>query len=166
MVTPANAPAVQPNVKPSINTGTGTSDFAKTVSTSGASAGLGVFQYQPKETNINDITQTSQPDIASLINSTMQQLVGRNATSQEIQQYGAELLAAERANQGRYHQELVYDPSTSKPLSATGYQLTTGIDVSAFLSNLIQGTADAKSYRAATQYFDGMVQALQEMKAI
>jgi hypothetical protein len=99
-----------------------------------------------------------------MVNGLMQQLVGRNATAQEIQQYGAELLAAENANAGTYSGVTTYGASGKRNL-VSGEQVTAGVDPNAFLTNLIQGTADAKTYRAATQYFDGMSQALQNMKA-
>lgn len=128
-----------------------------------AMSGAGSPMYNETHTNTTYLTQTSQPDITGLINSVMQQLVGRNATANEIANYGAELLAAERANTGSYSGVTSYGPSGKRNV-VSGTQTTTGIDPTAFLTTLIQGTADAKSYRAATQYFDGMIQALQEMK--
>ena len=121
--------------------------------------------YLPTTTDTTDLTQTSPQDITSLVNATMQSLVGRNATPQEIQQYGAELLAAERTNTGQYTGETTYAIS-GKRNTVTGQQLTTGIDPQGLLSQLISGSADAQSYKAATGYFDGMTQALQQMKSI
>ena len=121
--------------------------------------------YLPTTTDTTDLTQTSPQDITSLVNATMQSLVGRNATPQEIQQYGAELLAAERTNTGQYTGQTTYAIS-GKRNTVTGQQLTTGIDPQGLLSQLISGSADAQSYKAATGYFDGMTQALQQMKSI
>ena len=121
--------------------------------------------YLPTTTDTTDLTQTSPQDITSLVNATMQSLVGRNATPQEIQQYGAELLAAERTNTGQYTGETTYAIS-GKRNTVTGQQLTTGVDPQGFLSQLISGSADAQSYKAATGYFDGMTQVLQQMKSI
>ena len=120
--------------------------------------------YLPTRTDTTYLTQTSPQDIESLVNATMQSLVGRNATAQEIQQYGAELLAAERANTGSYTGETTYAIS-GKRNTVTGQQTTTGIDAQGFLQQLISGSADAQSYKAATGYFDGMTQALQQMKS-
>ena len=120
--------------------------------------------YLPTRTDTTYLTQTSPQDIESLVNATMQSLVGRNATPQEIQQYGAELLAAERANTGSYTGETTYAIS-GKRNTVTGQQTTTGIDAQGFLQQLISGSADAQSYKAATGYFDGMTQALQQMKS-
>jgi hypothetical protein len=125
--------------------------------------GIGSPLYNPTTTKTTYLTQTSQPDIAAMVNGLMQQLVGRNATAQEIQQYGAELLAAESSNVGTYSGLTTYGASGKRNL-VSGEQVTAGVDPNAFLTNLIEGTADAKSYRAATQYFDGMTQALQNMK--
>ena len=88
----------------------------------------------------------------------MQQLTGRFATSEEIQRYGSELLAAQRANTGSYHAELNYDPRTSKPLTSVGTQLNAGVDAQSFIANLINGTGEARDYKAATGYFDAMKQ--------
>ena len=121
--------------------------------------------YLPTTTDTTYLTQTSPQDITSLVNATMQSLVGRNATPQEIQQYGAELLAAERTNTGQYTGQTTYAIS-GKRNTVTGQQLTTGVDPQGFLSQLISGSADAQSYKAATGYFDGMTQALQQMKSI
>lgn len=121
--------------------------------------------YLPTTTDTTYLTQTSPQDITSLVNATMQSLVGRNATPQEIQQYGAELLAAERTNTGQYTGETTYAIS-GKRNTVTGQQLTAGVDPQGFLSQLISGSADAQSYKAATGYFDGMTQALQQMKSV
>jgi hypothetical protein len=130
-----------------------------------ANSGGNIYANMVTNTNTSYLTQTSPQDITSLVNATMQSLVGRNATPQEIQQYGQELLAAERANQGSYSGLTKYGP-TGKRSDVTGQQLTTGVDPQGFLSQLISGSADAQSYKAATGYFDGMTQALQQMKSI
>ena len=121
--------------------------------------------YLPTTTETGYLTQTSPQDIEAQVNAAMQQLAGRNATAQEIQQYGQELLAAERANQGNYKGTTTYAIS-GKRNTVTGEQTTTGIDPQGFLAQIISGSADAQSYKAATGYFDGMTQALQQMKSI
>jgi hypothetical protein len=124
--------------------------------------GVNPFMYNPKTTNETSFAQTAPQDVEALVNATFQQLVGRNATAQEIQTYGQELLAAERSNAGLYHQELSYDPTTGKAMTAQGTQVTSGIDAGSFLQNLISGSANAQSYKMATGYFDAMTQALQQ----
>jgi hypothetical protein len=119
--------------------------------------------YNPTVTSTTYLTQTSQPDITSLVNGVMQQMVGRNATPEEIQRYGAELLAAEKANVGRYSGETTYG-ETGKRNTVTGLQTTTGVDPSAFLQTLISGTADAQSYKAATGYMQAMMQSIGQFK--
>jgi hypothetical protein len=138
-------------------------DIAALVAAAGNGANL--YANMKTYTNTSYLTQTSPQDVESLVNATMQALVGRNATPQEIQQYGAELLAAERSNQGNYSGLTAYGP-TGKRSDVTGQQLTTGVDPQGFLSQLISGSADAQSYKAATGYFDGMTQVLQQMKSI
>jgi hypothetical protein len=141
-----------------------TSDnFAKFMQSFQGSSG-NAFQYQPKSTEIADLTQTSQPDVTSWVNAAMQQLVGRNATAAEVAQYGSELLAAEKANQGQYNAQLSYSTSTGKPLQSVGQQLVAGVNPQDFLMNLIQGTGEAKEYKVATQYMDAMTQANQEYR--
>ena len=130
-----------------------------------ALASQNIYANMKTYTNTAYETQTSPQDITSLVNATMQSLVGRNATPQEIQMYGQELLAAERSNVGTYKGLTAYGP-TGKRSDVTGTQLTTGIDPQGLLSQLISGSADAQSYKAATGYFDGMTQALQQMKSI
>lgn len=122
------------------------------------------FQYQPKTVDTTYTTQTSPQDISSMINSAMQQLVGRFATPQEIATYGAELRAAEKQQPNRQHSELIYDNATSKPLTQTGTFLTQGVDATAFIQNLINGTAGAKEYRIANTYMDSLQQMTDKYK--
>jgi len=117
--------------------------------------------YTPSTYNVYQLGQTSQPDIASIVNSTMLNLVGRAATPQEIQQYGAELLAAQRANPGLASQSTTYQTTgagVGKRGATTGTDLSTGVNAADFIGNLIRGTADARVYQAATSYFDAMKQ--------
>ena len=141
--------------------------FDLNLQTVGSSTGTGatnIFQFQPKTTDVTQLTQSSPQDITSMINAAMQQLTGRFATSEEIQKYGSELLAAQRANPGSYHSELNYDPRTSKPLTSVGTQLNAGVDAQSFIANLINGTGEARDYRAATGYFDAMRQSNEKFR--
>jgi len=137
-------------------------DIAALVAAAGGGANL--YANMKTYTNTTSTTQTSPQDVESLINATMQALVGRNATAQEIQTYGNELLAAEKANFGTFNETTSYGP-TGKRADITGGQTSTGIDAQGFLQSLISGSADAQSYKMATGYFDGMTQALQQMKS-
>jgi len=130
-----------------------------------AGAGANIYANMVTNTDTSYLTQTSPQDIEAQVNAAMQSLAGRNATAQEIQQYGQELLAAERTNVGTYKGVTAYGP-TGKRSDVTGTQTTTGIDPQGFLAQIISGSADAQSYKAATGYFDGMTQALQQMKSI
>jgi hypothetical protein len=122
-----------------------------------------IYANMVTNTNTKYLTQTSQPDITSLVNATMQQLVGRNATPQEIQQYGQELLAAEKANQGTYAGLTQYGP-TGKRSDVTGTQTTTGVDAQAFLSSLIKGTGEAKGYNVMNTYMGTLQQMTDQFK--
>lgn len=117
--------------------------------------------FNPTHTDTTDLTQTSPQDITSVVNAAMQQLVGRYATPQEIQTYGSELLAAERANPGTYSGETKYMNTGATPNrrnSVTGTQISAGVDPTSFIANLINGTGEARDYKAATGYFDAMRQ--------
>lgn len=146
------------------NSGTSTSGITYT-SQANQTAGANNPFYLPTRTDTTYLTQTSPQDVESLVNATMQSLVGRNATAAEIKMYGAELLAAEKANVGTYAGETTYAVS-GKRNTVSGVQTTAGLDVQGYLQSLISGSADAQSYKAATGYFDAMTQALQQQKAI
>jgi hypothetical protein len=118
--------------------------------------------YTPSHYQVYQLTQSSPQDITAYVNSVMQQLVGRNATAAEIKQYGSELLAAQRANQGLSETTTTYQTTgagVGKRGTTSGTNLSTGVDPQAFLTTLIQGTGEASAYRAATQYMDAMISA-------
>jgi hypothetical protein len=119
--------------------------------------------YNPTTTNTQYLTQTSQPDITALVNATMQQMVGRNATPDEISRYGQELLAAERANQGTYKGTTTYG-ETGKRNTVTGLQTTTGVDAQAFLSSIIRGTGEAQAYNVMNTYMGALQQMTDQFK--
>jgi ABC-type oligopeptide transport system substrate-binding subunit len=157
--TPATAPITNPGG--SAATPTSASGFAAAI----AAANTGnIYANMVTNTNTTNFTATSPQDVEALVNATMQSLVGRNATQQEIQTYGAELLAAERSNVGTFNELTKYGP-TGKRADVTGQQTSTGIDPNAYLQNLISGSADAQSYKMATGYFDAMTQALQQQES-
>jgi hypothetical protein len=142
-------------------TSTGTTAPTGTGSTAWAqSMALNAMNVE-KQSSQTYLTQTSQPDITSLVNGVMQQMVGRNATPEEIQRYGSELLAAERANPGQF---VGSTTQTAEGRIVSGTQTSAGVDPSGFLQTLISGTADAQSYKAATGYFDAMMQSLNQFK--
>jgi hypothetical protein len=158
----AVAPVTVVNPGGSAATPSGTSDFANLNANSG---GANFYANMVTNTNTTSLTQTSPQDVESLVNATFQQLVGRNATPQEIQTYGSELLAAEKANPGQFSELTKYGP-TGKRANVTGTQISTGVDPTSFLQSLIQGSADAQSYKMATGYFQAMQQALQSQENI
>jgi hypothetical protein len=111
----------------------------------------------PKTTTLTDYNLTSQQDIAALVNSVMQQFVGRNATAAEIATYGGELLAAERANPTIENETLNRDPLTGLATSLTGGTTSTGVNAQSFLENLISQTGQAKDFKVATSYMSSML---------
>ena len=130
-----------------------------------AAGGANPYAKLKTFTDTTSTTQTSPQDVEALINATMQSMVGRNATPQELQTYGAELLAAEKSNFGTFNEQTTYGP-TGKRADITGGQTSTGIDPQGFLQSLIAGSADAQSYKLATSYFSAMQEALQGQENI
>jgi len=128
-----------------------------------AQNGVGNPMFNKTTTDTTYLTQTSQPDISALLNSTMQQLLGRNATPEEIQTYGSELLAAEKANVGKYTGETTYGPSGKRNL-VSGTQTTVGVDPQAFFANILRGTAEAKQYGVMNTYMDALQNATDKFK--
>ena len=122
------------------------------------------FSYQPTNITSTSTQQTSPQDVTSIVNSAMQQLVGRFATPEEIKTYGAELLAAERAHPGMGHSQINYDANTSKRLSETTTDVSSGVDATSFIQNLINGSAEAKQYRIAGTYMQGLQQMADQFK--
>jgi hypothetical protein len=131
--------------------------------TTDPNASANIYANMVTNTSTRYLTQTSQPDITSLVNATMQQLVGRNATPDEVSRYGQELLAAERANQGTYAGLTQYGP-TGKRSDVTGVQTTTGVDAQAFLSTLIKSTGEAQAYNVMNTYMGALQQMTDQFK--
>jgi hypothetical protein len=151
------SPTPQPTPAPTGSTGQ--SKFKQNFGALGGLSANGIpnaLLPQKTDTTTTYLTQTSAPDLASTINGLFQSLVGRYATPEEIQKYGQELLAAEKANPGKYTGETSYYADNSKRASVVGTQLTAGVNEQAFLTNLIQGTASAKEYKAGTQYLNAI----------
>ena len=143
-----------PKPKPSASSSS-SSDFSKILS---QNANLANPYPVPTVTTTDYLTQTSEPDIIASVNGVFQQLMGRNATAAEIKQYGAELLAAEKKYPGTYTGTTTYQES-GKRATVSGTQVSRGANVQDFVSQLVQGTAEAKAYRAATTYMDAMISA-------
>ena len=141
-----------------------TSDFIK-MRDAAAGGSSNIYANMKTFTDTTSTTQTSPQDVEALINATMQSMVGRNATPQELQTYGAELLAAEKSNFGTFNEQTTYGP-TGKRADITGGQVSSGIDAQGFLQSLIGGSADAQSYKLATSYFSAMQEALQSQENI
>ena len=135
----------------SANAATGTSNF---MSQYGGTAATNPY-YLPTTTDTTNLVQTSQPDVASMVNSAMQGLLGRFATPAEIAMYGKELLAAEKANTGSFQGQTTYAIS-GKRNTVTGTTTSAGVDPAAFIQNLIQGTGEAKQYRVAGTFMQAL----------
>lgn len=94
-----------------------------------------------------------KPDLnrtAVITNSVYQNLMGRDATKEEIQKYHQEFLKYAASH-----------PSSVSTATDTGRVTTTsGISEQDYITNLVKGTAEAGQYNAATTYFDAMKSAM------
>ena len=133
-------------------TATGQSGFMQSVN----SGGVMQAQFSPHITTIADTQQASQPDIVASLNSVMQSLFGRLATADEVQKYGAELLAAQKANPTRGQDVLNYDPKTGKPLTGVNTMTSSSVDPTSFFASILQGTGEASQYRIMNTYMDAL----------
>lgn len=95
-----------------------------------------------------------KPDLIrtkAVTNAVYQNLMGRDATEKEIQQY---------------HQDyLKYAASHPERVSVSGGTggstgSSTGLTETDYITNLVKGTAEAGDYTAATDYFDAMKSAM------
>jgi len=143
---------------PGTNNTTTTNAVPSAFTTSQQSTGTTQPIFSPKTTTITDIQQASQPDIVASLNGVMMSLFGRLATSDEVAKYGAELLAAQKANPTQGSQNLVYDPKTGKPLSGANTTTSTSVNPDAFFASLLQGSAEASQYRITGTYMDALKQ--------
>jgi len=113
-----------------------------------------------KVVNSSDIATSStstsidRPDLVrtkAVTNAVYQNLMGRDATEKEIQQY---------------HQDyLKYAASHPERVSVSGGTggstgSSTGLTETDYITNLVKGTAEAGDYTAATSYFDAMKSAM------
>lgn len=104
-----------------------------------------------------------QPDITStqfVANSVYQNLMGRNATADEVQKYHQQFL-----DYAKTHPILSkvsqYDASTGllAPVRDVTAQKSTLTEAD-FINNIVRQGSEAKEYNAATTYFDAMRQAM------
>jgi len=142
------------------NNGKQTSDFLAGYN---AAQGANIYANMVTNTNTTSTTQTSPQDIEGLVNSTMQSLLGRNATPQEIQIYGQELLAAEKQNFGTFNEKTTYGP-TGKRADITGGQVSSGVDPQTFLQSIIKNTGEARQYYAINNYMDALQSLVNQSK--
>jgi hypothetical protein len=126
-------------------------------------AGINPYFVPAKDTTLYDVTQTSKQDVAAKTNAIMQSLSGRNATPAEIEAIGAALLAAERANptivKQTTNREGLDSANPGLATSLTGGTTSSGVNADSFIENLISQTGEAKNFKVATGYFQGMLDA-------
>lgn len=147
-------------------TAKGTQTQGSTLTTPQVTAGA---SYIP--TTTTGVTQTSststsasydKPDYShtqAVTNAIYQNLMGKDATKQEIDYYHQKFL-----DYAAKHPTSVSTRTTNLGTGSTSERVSTSSTLSEqdYIANLARGTADAKEYKAATSYFDIMRQAMSE----
>jgi hypothetical protein len=136
-----------------INTGSGTPTGGYVPITAGTGA-MGASRMPTYQTEI------AQPDYTTtqfVANSVYQNLMGRDATKQEVDQYHQKFLAYAKANP-IYTRNTSYDASGApvRDIMAT----KSALSENDFISNIVRQGPEAKEYTAATTYFDAMRSAM------
>ena len=104
-------------------------------------------------------TSYDRPDVGAtqnVVNTVYQNLMGRNATSAEVQGYHQQYLQY-AASHPSSTTATALDESGQFRSSTT---VNTGESESDFIKNLVQGNAESQDYQKATTYFDAMRSAM------
>jgi len=105
-------------------------------------------------------TITLQPDYQNtqfITNAVHQKLLGMNATKQDVDEMHAKFVAYAKANPIQTG-STVYDTTGAKTREITSVK--SPLSETDFITNIVNQTADAKEYKAATTYFDAMRNAM------
>ena len=103
-----------------------------------------------------------QPDITTtqyITNQIYQSLIGRNATQQEVNEYHQMFLDYAKTHP-IYTRTTQYTVDPATGMQVASRDITAGkapLSETDFINNIVQGTADAKEYRAATGYLNEMM---------
>ncbi len=103
-----------------------------------------------------------RPDInttKAITNNVYQNLMGRDATPAEIQQYHAAYVKYAASHPTSTSSSMI-DTTTGVERKSTSTQ--TGLSESSFIDNLVNGKAESKAYKSATTYMDAMKSAINE----
>jgi hypothetical protein len=119
----------------------------------GTAGGYGVADTSAIGTSSTTISY-DKPDLvrtATVTNAVYQNLMGRDATQKEIEQYHQDYLKYAASH-----------PDSVRVTSGTGGSTSTsnGLTETDYITNLVKGTAEAGDYEAATSYFDAMKSAM------
>jgi len=151
---------VKPTTPPpaQITTGSGTPAGGYVPITSGTGPIGGATRMPTYQTEI------AQPDYTTtqfVANSVYQNLMGRDATKQEVDQYHQKFLAYAKANP-IYTRNTSYDASGAPARDIMATKST--LSENDFISNIVRQGPEAKEYTAATTYFDAMRSAMNSFK--
>jgi len=152
------------------NSAAGTTTIAGPTSTSlGAytpaisAAGTGAATSTRVPTMTSEIQQPDITTTAYITNQVYQNLMGRDATADEIAQYHQQFTEYAKTHP-IFTRQATYDPSTGLPYVAVR-DITAQKNPLAeqdFITNIVRQGADSKAYQAATGYMGAMNQAMQQ----
>ena len=129
---------------------------------SGAAAGGYVVSTATtkKTKNIPRVSSSyERPDFnttQTITNSIYQNLMGRDATPQEVSRYHQAYLQYAASHPSNVSSSSIQMSPGEVPLERSSTSTSTGLSESSFIGNLINGTAESKNYRAATTYMDAI----------
>lgn len=106
-----------------------------------------------------------KPDITTttaITNSIYQNLMGRNASPAEIAKYHADFLKYAASHPADISSTAYETGDTGVTLARASQSTATGLSEQNYIENIVSGSADAKEFKAATDYFDAMRSAMNE----
>ena len=130
-----------------------TGDTYKPAAVSTSGAGTSIPRYS---------ASYDRPDInatKAITNNVYQNLMGRDATPAEIQQYHAAYIKYAASHPTSTSSSMI-DTTTGVERKSTSTQ--TGLSESSFIDNLVNGNAESSAYKSATTYMDAMKSAINE----
>jgi len=115
-------------------------------------------------------TSYQAPDYGTtqaITNSVYQSLMGRDASSAEIAQYHQQYVQYAQSHPTSTSSSMsVVDPSTGQTVSNQSTSTSHSLSEQDFISNLVNGKAEAKDYTAATSYMDAIEREISKSRGV
>ena len=124
-----------------------------------------------KKTRVPSFSTSYQaPDFGTtqaITNAVYQNLMGRDATNAEIAQYHQQYVQYAQTHPTSSSSSMdVVDPSTGQAVSHQGTSTSHSLSEQDFISNLVNGKAEAKDYTAATTYMDAIQREISQARGV